>query len=186
MATRFFSDLSENLGQLIARPAGSDLGFMDTGMQGGTSWVNELLHAMGTCQVLIALLSAPYLSSEWCGKEWYAFSQRTSQALPGTGTSFRQGHIIPVAWAPVPFPLPAPVNEGMIFSPTSTPDRDLPREYKAQGIYGLLRMGREDSYRIVTWQLAMLIAKIYHNQRLSFREFKLEDLRNVFDERPRM
>lgn len=184
MAREFFLDLSENIGQLIARPTGADLGFMDSGIQSGNNWVDEVLHAMGTCQVLIALLSAPYLSSEWCGKEWYAFSERTSQALPGTGTPPRQGHIIPVLWAPIPSPLPSPVKEEMIFYPTSTSNRDL--EYKTQGIYGLLRMGREDSYQKITWQLAMAIAKVYSNQRLRFREFRVEDLRNVFDERPRV
>jgi hypothetical protein len=184
LVSRFFADLSENVAQLIAMPAGADIGFMDTAMQSGMNWLDELLHSLGTCQVLIPLLSVPYLHSEWCGREWYAFSQRTSQALPGTGSSPRQGHIIPVLWAPVPFPLPSPVKEEMIFSPTSTPDRGLPGEYAAHGLYGLLRMGREDSYQIITWQLAVTVAKVYSNLQLKFRKFRVEDLQNAFDERP--
>ena len=76
------------------------------------------------------------------------------------------------------------MKEELIFSPTGTPDRGLPGEYAAHGLYGLLRMGREDSYQIITWQLAVTVAKVYSNLQLKFREFKVEDLRNVFNERP--
>jgi len=182
MARRFYFDLSENVGQLISRKTGAEIGFMDTGMQGGMNWVDELLDAAGTCQVLIPLLSAPYLSREWCGMEWCAFSRRRVRRLPGAGAPPSQGHIIPVRWAPLPFALPSPVSEEMIFSPTGDPDPELPAKYKANGVYGLLRMGREDSYQIIVWQLAKLISKVYHSQRLSARKLRLEDLKNVFQE----
>lgn len=179
--TRFFFDLCEDLGQLISRTPGADVGFMDTRTHGGVHWFEELLDAAGTCQVLIALLSAPYLSSEWCGKEWCAFTRRTSQTLAGMDGSPHQGHIIPVCWAPVRFTLPSAVQEEMIFSPTGAPNPELPAEYKANGIYGLLRMGREDSYKIIVWQLAMLISKVYHSQRLRTRKFQPDELYNIFD-----
>jgi len=180
MTRQFFFDLSEDVGQLISRTTGADIGFMDTGIPGGTRWVDELLHAAGTCQVLIALVSAPYLNSEWCGKEWCAFSRRTPQPVLDADISPRQGHIIPVLWAPIPFALPPPVSEEMIFSPSGTPQSELPAEYKANGVYGLLRMERKDSYQIVVWQLAKLIAKVYHSQLLEPLEFKPEDLYDVF------
>ena len=180
LTRQFFFDLSEDVGQLISRTTGADVGFMDMGTQGGTHWLDELLHAAGTCQMLIALVSAPYLSSEWCGREWCAFSRRTSQSISGVAGSPRQGHIIPVLWAPVHFALPPPVGAEMIFSPTGTPKPDLPAEYKENGVYGLLRMERKDSYQIVVWQLAKLIAKVYHSQLLKPRKFKFEDLHDVF------
>jgi hypothetical protein len=180
MTERFFRDLQEDIGQLISMRTGADIGFMDTGMRGGVRWVDELLHAAGTCQVLIALLSAPYLSCEWCGREWFAFKQRIPQKLPGTDASSRQGNIIPVIWAPVRFALPSPVSDEMIFSPTGDPDPDLPARYKANGVYGLMRMGREDSCRIITWQLAMLVSEVYYSQRLEVCEFQLEHLDNAF------
>jgi hypothetical protein len=179
--SRFFFDLCEDLSQLISRTPGADVGFMDTRTYGGVHWREELLHAAGTCQVLVALLSAPYLSSEWCGKEWCAFSRRTSRALSGMDGSLHQGHIIPVRWAPVRFSLPSVVKEEMIFSPSEAPDPELPAEYKANGIYGLLRMGREDSYKIIVWQLAMLISRIYHGRRLRTRKFDIDELCNVFN-----
>lgn len=153
---------------------------MDVVTQGGTHWLDELLHAAGTCQVLIALVSAPYLSSEWCGREWCAFSRRTPRSVDGTAAALRQGHIIPVLWAPVHFELPPPVGAETIFSPAPTPKPGLPAEYKANGVYGLLRMEQKDSYRIVVWQLARLIAKVYYSQVLESLEFKLEDLKNAF------
>lgn len=180
LTRQFFFDLSEDVGQLISRTTGADVGFMDMGTPGGTHWLDELLHAAGTCQVLVALVSAPYLSSEWCGKEWCAFSQRTPQPFPGASASPRQGHIIPVLWAPVPFALPAPVGAEMIFSPTGTPKPELPAEYKANGVYGLLRTERRDSYQIVVWELAKLISRVYHSQLLEPRKFKLEDLYDMF------
>ena len=182
MAERFYFDVSENVAQLISRRTGADIGFMDTRMQGGMHWADELLHAAGTCQVLIALLSAPYLSSKWCGMEWCAFAKRTAQGPRGTRSFQREGWIIPVRWAPVPFPIPLPVSDEMIFSPANRPDPDLPAQYRADGVFGLLRMGQEDSYQIIAWQLAKRIAKIYHNQRLRSRRFRLEDLENVFGE----
>jgi hypothetical protein len=181
MAERFFFDLSENVGQLISRRTGADIGFMDTRVQGGMQWVDELLHAAGTCQVLVVLLSAPYLSSKWCGLEWCAFSKRTVQRPAGTTSFRREGWIIPVRWAPVRLPLPSLVSEDMIFSPANRPDPDLPAQYRADGVFGLLRMGQEDSYQIIAWQLAKRISKIYYNQRLRSRRFRLEDLENVFE-----
>jgi hypothetical protein len=180
MTRQFFLDLSEDVGQLISRTTGADVGYMDTGAQGGTHWIDELLHAAGTCQVLVALVSAPYLSSGWCGKEWCAFSRRTPRSVDGTAVATRQGHIIPVLWAPIPFALPPPVGAEMIFSPTSAPKPELPAEYKANGVYGLLRMEQKDSYRIVVWQLARLIAKVYYSQVLEPLELRLEDLFDVF------
>jgi hypothetical protein len=182
MAERFYFDLSENVGQLISRRTGADVGFMDTRIQGGMQWTDELLHAAGTCQTLIALLSAPYLSSKWCGMEWCAFSRRSVQRPTAAKSFRREGWVIPVRWAPVPFPLTSPVSDDMIFSPASKPDPDLPAQYRADGVFGLLRMGQEDSYQIIAWQLAKRISKVYYNQRLRSRRFRLEELENVFQE----
>lgn len=177
---QFFSDLAVNVGQLISLPTGADVGYIDVRMPPGTNWVYELLDAAGTCQVLIALLSAPYLSSEWCGREWCAFSRRTRESRPAAAARPRLGHIIPVIWAPLPHAWPPPVGTEMIFSPDPYPEPELPAEYWANGIFGLVRMNRKDSYQIIVWQLAMLISKIYHAQRLGHREFQLEDLSNCF------
>jgi hypothetical protein len=180
MTERLYIDLRVNLSQLISLPTGSDIGFMDVGMQGGTLWNPELLRELGSCQVLIALLSAPYLNSPWCGMEWHAFSQRTAKRLPGAKAANHQGCIIPVRWAPIESPLPTPVSDDMFFTPTTTPDPDLPELYRMNGVFGLLRMRRDDYYQIVAWQLSMLISRVYHALHLEHRSFEPGDLQNVF------
>jgi hypothetical protein len=180
LAERFFFDLEEDVGQLISRETGADIGFLDTGVQGEIHWIDTLLHAVGTCQVLIPLISTLYLSCEWCGKAWCAFAKRASKPMRGASAAPYQGHIIPVRWTPVGFPLPAIVDDELWFSPKSQRDPDLPARYEANGLYGLLRMKEQDSYRMITWQLAMLISKIYHTQHLEVREFTHANLENVF------
>lgn len=180
IAERLYDDLRENLGQLIALPTGADIGFIDRGMWGGTNWPSELAHEMGTCQVLVALVSAPYLSSEWCGREWYAFTNRVTRPLPGGQASGHQGCVIPVRWAPVEFGS-TPVSEDMFFSPDSAPEPDLPELYRQNGVFGILRMGLEDHYQIIAWQLSMLIAKVYHSLYLEPRNFRPEDLKSAFE-----
>jgi hypothetical protein len=178
---QFFQDLSENVGQLISLRVGVDAGFMDREMRGGMQWPDELLHALGTCQVLVALLSVRYLKSEWCGKEWHAFSQRTVRRLESRKANPRQGCIIPVIWAPLPAALPTQISKELIFSPTRRPNPDVPGQYQENGIFGLLRMrGLKDAYDVVTWQLAMHISRVYYSQRVEFREFKDEELRSIF------
>jgi len=182
MAERFYLDVAQNVDQLIGRRTGEEPGFMDTRIPGGMQWADELLRAAGTCQMLVALLSAPYLDSEWCGMEWCAFSRRSAVRLRGAKQFKRQGWIIPVHWAPVSFPLPSTVSHDMIFSPESKPDPGLPAEYRAEGVFGLLRMGQEHSYQIIAWHLAKRISNIYHSQHLRRRIFKQEDLKNCFQE----
>jgi hypothetical protein len=182
MAERLYFDLAQNVDQLIGRRTGEDPGFMDTRIPGGMQWADELLHAAGTCQMLIALISAPYLNSEWCGLEWCAFSRRSAGKLSGVEQFKRQGWIIPVHWAPVSFPLPSRVRADMFFSPESKPDPDLPAQYRADGVFGLLRTGQESAYQTIAWHLAKRISNIYHSQHLKRRRFNVEDLRNCFQE----
>src|SRR5215472_7793444 len=91
---RFFDDLSENVAELVSRPPGSDPGYMDRSISGGVHWRSELLEAIGTCQVFVALLSVRYFGSHWCSREWYAFSQRTVLNRAGARAS-HQALIVP-------------------------------------------------------------------------------------------
>jgi TIR domain len=179
----FFQDLTENVGQLIYLRPDVPAGFMDREMRGGMQWTDELIHAVGTCQVMVALLSARYLQSEWCGKEWHAFSQRAVRRLPDRNAQARQGCIIPVMWAPLPAPLPPEISAELIFLPGRQPDPDVPDHYQENGIFGMMRVDRlRNSYQIVTWQLAKHIAHIYHSQRTDARKFEPDELHNIFRE----
>lgn len=173
----FFHDLAENVGQLIHLPADVPAGFMDQEMRGGMQWTDELLYAVGTCQVLVALLSAPYLKSEWCRMEWHAFDQRTVTKVKGAQASPRQGCIIPVRWAPFHDEVPPHIGKRLIFSPDRDPEPKTPDHYLKYGVLGLMTMGMlRDSYEIVAWQLSTHIAHIFHSQRTQARGFQLAEL----------
>jgi len=183
LVSRFFDDLTENVSQLICPRADVPVGFMDQGMRGGMEWPDELLHAVGTCQVLVALLSARYLQSQWCRMEWHAFSLRSVRREAGTGASPRQGCIVPVIWAPFYSALPEHIHRIEIFSPTRVAEQGVRGHYQGNGVVGLLRMNRlHESYEIVAWQLAMHIAHIYHSQRTEHRQFNETELREVLQE----
>ena len=91
-----------------------------------------------------------------------------------------QGCIIPVRWAPVPFPLPPLIANAQIFTPPRTPEPDLPELYEENGVFGLMTTGRDNYYKIIVWELAKLIQKIYYSQRAVHRSFDHKKLRNVF------
>jgi len=180
---KFFHDLAENVGELISPPTGVPAGFMDREMGGGMQWTDELIHAVGTCHNLVALLSPRYLKSEWCGKEWDGFARRAVRKLEGAKASPRQGCIIPVRWVPFPTVLPHPVRTRLVYSPTRDLDPLAPTHYEQNGILGLLQVSRlKKCYEIVTWQLAMHIADIYHSQRTEVRFFDPAELNNAFPE----
>lgn len=183
-AERFYHELRGDLQPLVGVPVGTGMGFFDSaGLRTAVRWRHELAAALGTCQVLVALLSVPYLKSEWCGKEWHAFTLREREQRQGANSTRNQGWIIPVRWAPIPFPLPALVrDEVQIFRPKSTrTQRDLPERYEEEGLFGLLRMGEEDAFRDVVWDLAKCIQQIYYSQHLKPREFVPDELKNVFE-----
>ena len=84
MAKRFYHVLRGHIQTLVHVPVGTALGFFDQdGIDPAVLWDEELAEALGTCQVMVALLSPPYLNREWCGKEWHAFTLREPEPLPG-------------------------------------------------------------------------------------------------------
>jgi hypothetical protein len=184
-AQRFYDELCGDLQPLVALPVGTSLGFFDTeGLRPAMRWRRELVAELGSCQVLVALLSVPYLRSEWCGKEWHAFTLRERELVPSATFARNQGCIIPVRWAPIPFELPRQVSdEVQIFRPKSTKNQpDLPQRYDEEGIFGLLRQSEREAFRDVVWDLAKCIQQIYYSQRLMPREFSQDELRNIFED----
>lgn len=162
---KFFNDLSENVAELISREPGSDPGYMDMSIPYGDHWNANLLHAVGTCQVFVALLSRPYFRSEWCGMEWYAFSQRKVTGRGSAGSS-NQTAIVPVIWAPFrDEDVPSAVSPVQRFSPRGLPD-EVRAQYEADGVFGLLKMSVDHAYPMVIWRLARHIADIHYAHRV--------------------
>ena len=155
---------------------------MDRSVAGGTRWTGELLDALGTCQVFVALLSVPYLTSTWCGMEWHAFGQRRVIRSTGNSTPY-QSAIIPVIWAPVPEKrIPAAVSAVQRFSPTGPPNVNIITQYEQNGIFGLLKQNQGDAYQAVVWSLALQIADIHYTYQVEPMKFHPADLRNLFRE----
>lgn len=181
-AERFFRDLSENVSNLVSLPARRDPGFIDSELEGGIHWWPQLAEALGTCQVFIALLSARYLSSEWCGKEWDGFAQRVVRER-----GFSDHHtvgmtcIIPVMWAPFPRNrVPHAVAGIQWFSPLDLSDEATADLYHEEGILGLLQSGRDQAYQAVAWQLAKRIAEIQERYEVVPQAIDGAVLRNAF------
>lgn len=175
----FFESLSGDVGVQINLPSDVPAGFMDQNMRGGVWWTPELTRALGTCQVLVALLSAAYLESRWCRMEWHAFTKRILQQREGRKVSPNQGCIIPVLWAPLPSPLPEHIKATTVFRPDREPNPRVPAQYRENGVFGLMRMQEpKNSCSIVSWHLAKQIASIYHSQLAVPREFELAELRS--------
>lgn len=181
---QFYDDLKENIAQLVSRAVGVDPGFIDRTIPDGGQWTSELLWALGTCKVFVALLSAPYVESEWCGKEWYAFSQRKVAGGAAVGAN-HQTAILPVTWAPLPpgMPLPSAITAVQRFVPDGLPEPEVAALYRRDGVYGLMAMRQETAYKVVVWRLAQRIAELQRNYSVEPRVFKPRDLRNIFLER---
>jgi hypothetical protein len=177
---RLFRDLSAMLNQLLDRDAAVEPGAMDRQIAGGRRWSPELAEKVGTCRVFVALASPRYYRSEWCGREWGAYEarQRAEDAKPLP----RDSGMIVVRWIPPARGqrIPKAMNAVQEFAPFEGRDYILYREH---GLWGLLAMGNEDSYRFIAYSLARRIAELYHTARVPSRVFPdAADLPNVFRE----
>jgi hypothetical protein len=176
---KFFDDLSENVAELVSRPAGSDPGYMDTLVPKSGRPSDHLLAVLGSCQVFVALISERYLTSESCAMEWSAFAQR-QVILRQDGTISMATAIIPVIWAPVrPENIPPAIAEIQWFQPRDMPYFNLSERYRSEGIFGLQKVD-EDAYETVVWRLAQSISEVYYANYVIPREFGVANLHNIF------
>ena len=148
----------------MARLAGRDPGFLDRGMRAGVDWEREILTAVGTCQVLVALVSEPFAKSTWCGWEWDAFSRRRTWRRADRVQMPGPMCILPVVWAPNPeVPTPKVVSSTQLFIPkpmSEEPSGQLGPRYQKEGIYGLHIAGQQAAYRGTVWRLAQEISHL--------------------------
>jgi TIR domain len=163
----FFKDLWRHVDQLLSPPTGVDAGFMDRSIETGTKWTPELLAAAGTCHVFVPLISSGYVASQWCAREWDAFSRRTVVRRPPPSSSANKTAILPVIWSPMPDnQLPPVVQELQWFLPQQSTDPDIIQRYREDGVYGLLAMKDDTAYQVVAWRLARYIADAYYAYRV--------------------
>jgi hypothetical protein len=181
---QFFDDLAESVQELVGSPTGVHPGFMDLSIPPGNRWNADLLWAVGSSQCCVALMSEPYVISEWCRAEWLAFAQRIPVRRPplrpaATRQPFRTSAIIPVRWAPHrDSAVPDWMGEAQRFALTGVKPT-IVAEYHQDGIVGLLRR-QSDAYETVVWRLAQDISDFYHDYWVETRELSETDLRDAF------
>jgi hypothetical protein len=163
---RLFDDLSELVNELIGSPVGAEPGFLDVGRGGGEHWQRTILQAIGSCQVMVVLLSYPYLfHSRWCAMEWDLFTRRRITSRHGSAPG-AESAIVPVLWTPFEQPLPKPVAEVNMFIPTGLPDEDWTARYLSDGLLGVARTGQTAIYDAIVWKLAMHIQRVHARYRV--------------------
>ncbi|MBM2616225.1 toll/interleukin-1 receptor domain-containing protein [Actinoplanes sp. LDG1-06] len=181
---QFFDELSENVNNLIGSIPGRDPGYLDVARGGGELWERQLLHAAGTCQVLICLLSTPYLTgSEWCAREWDLFSRRRVVPRHDHAPPFETA-VVPVLWTPLSTPLPPVVSDVNIFVPTRLRE-DFRADYQTDGLLGLLRTGQQTVYEAIVWRIAQRVEWLRQNYRVEPLHLpSSDDLRTDFERGP--
>lgn len=181
LVVRLFHDLVEHLSILIPRRAGEEHGFMDRSIESGDEWHERLYDVLGKCRVFVALTSAPYYQSQWCGWEWSYFSRR--RVVPDPEAKARRSTaIVPVRWAPVLNHWePSAVHRVQLFTPGAEYEE---AAYHEHGIYGLLTMNRLEAYRSVVWRLAQHIANVFYSCSVEQADPDWDQELNAFTEGP--
>lgn len=158
---RFYQDLCLHVRQLVGSRTGTVPGFIDQSMSAGSEWHPRLLHALMNAPVFVALLSADYVDSPWCGMEWDAFSRRRPVRVDGHETNY-ESTVLPVIWSPLARRrVPSVVHAVQRFAPAIQAEAELRRTYLQNGIYGLLAI-ESPYYGAVVWHLARLISDLFH------------------------
>ncbi|MFJ7203756.1 TIR-like protein FxsC [Streptomyces sp. NPDC098789] len=157
---RFYRDLCDEVSALVNLPAGAAVGFMDDQMEAGEGWAERLSDVLSTCRVLVPLYSPRYFTSESCGKEWYAFAQRSVFQRARDDEPVQA--VVPAVWVPVPpGQMPRPAQQ-LHFDSSSFGER-----YATDGLYGLIQLrGYPDEYRGVVNQLAVRIVGVAESTRI--------------------
>lgn len=104
LVAEFHAKLEQEVQIKRGRTAATE-GFLDTRSLGfGAPWRPQLVDAVGTTRLLIALLSDDYFDSEWCGREWAVMEERARRASQAGGRA--PVAILPLFWVPVTRRLP--------------------------------------------------------------------------------
>ncbi|MET9404736.1 TIR-like protein FxsC [Streptomyces sp. NPDC002935] len=151
-----FTDLCDHIRAVTSLPPGAPVGFMDREMRSGDGWPERLSENLATCRVFVPLFSPRYFTSESCGREWFAFSERVLRAR-AVGYSAPPA-IVPALWTRLDYAqLPDSVRHVHI---------DLAQfgdQYATKGIYGLIKLNRlRDEYEEAVLGLAQRIVQAAH------------------------
>ena len=146
---KLYAALCRDVHQLTSTP---NPGFMDVQTPLASSWPDELGAELASCRVFVALLSPGYFNSEFCGREWAAFTERVRTQAPGNG---QHAAIIPALWTPFRLEeLPPELGNLQVIPP------GFPTSYSEEGFFALMRLRRYSSaYKESVWLMAKTIKK---------------------------
>jgi FxsC-like protein len=173
---RFFEDLAEAVRKLVGGPV-EDIAFRDrVTMIAGTEWPAGLLEALTTSQVMVYLLSADYIQSDFCGKELQVFLERAEtfrKANPGVARIFVQ----PVIWVPI-MASTLPSRLGIV----QPADDAFPDDYASKGLESLAKRRDKTAYQAFIDTLAQRIVEAGQGSPLAplTRYKSLDEIPNAF------
>ncbi|MEW2139814.1 TIR-like protein FxsC [Streptomyces sp. NPDC005409] len=152
---RLFRDLSSHVMALTDMPAGYPAGFMDRQLRVGEGWAQRLGEVLATCRTFVPLYSPRYFASTTCGKEWFAFAQRTAYHHARSASSAKEA-IIPASWVPVPPHQMPRVARRLAFDHS-----DFGERYATDGLYGMIKLrAYAEEYERAVYQLARRIVHV--------------------------
>lgn len=171
LLAKFYEDLSASVRDRVG--GADDVAFRDrVTIKLGTEWPAALLHALKTSQVLVCLISADYLLSEYCRKELSVFLQRIdrfkreevqkaesewTRANPGQPFRSRPPtapFILPVPWIPSEERLPQALAD------YQQDDSTFPAQYRARGMLSIAKQSDRDPYNAVIEALSKRIVEV--------------------------
>ncbi|MGK5681469.1 hypothetical protein ACSNN8_20480, partial [Actinoplanes sp. URMC 104] len=109
--------------------------------------------------------STAYLTgNRRCAREVELFGRRP--VVPRHGTA-RPGEtmIVPVLWTPPAVALPAEIARAGVFVPSQL-SGDHRAGYRAAGLLGLLRSGKEQVFQAIVWRLAQHVDALWRDHRV--------------------
>jgi hypothetical protein len=160
---KFCRDLTRDLDQLVPRRAGADAGFIDRELRSGEDWDQEIMTAIGTCQVLVALVSQPFYDSDYCGKEWDAFTRRRTYRRKDRELMREPRCALRILWTPERQQVhPPALAKLQLFRPDPTSHSELGQLYLREGLYGMYR-AEKDAYEATVWRIALEVQRLVTN-----------------------
>jgi FxsC-like protein len=153
-----YRDLCDHIMHLTDLPGGMPAGFMDRELRSGDGWPDRLSEKLATCRVFVPLYSPRYFTSEMCGREWYAFTERIVHAKAAGASDISA--IVPILWTRVDIgQFPESVRHIHV--------EHFGARYADDGIYGLIKLNRlRDEYQEAVLRLAQLIVRVAHDTKL--------------------
>lgn len=143
---RLVADLTNEVRRKLGRRTEEDIRFWDSQeIELGERWPERLSDALRKAKLCVCLLSPAYFNSEFCGREFEVFRNRSNSCI----TNNPQAGIFPIWWETPHGSFPKSLENYQYMH------GDLPELYGREGIRYLMKLSRhQDEYQIFIDRLA--------------------------------